>query len=266
MKKNPLERWFEKTRGRGVHKWMHYFDVYHRHFQKYRGRRIKLVEFGVNVGGSAQMWREYFGTRTKMYGVDNDPRCKKWETPWFKIFIGDQADRQFLRKIAKKIGPIDIVIDDGGHYPHQQIATFEEFYPLVKPGGVFLIEDLHTSYIPKYDGGLHRPGTFIEYAKPMIDKLNAYHSREVGFEPDEFTRTTRSMHVYDSVMVFEKDAVPKPYAQRRGTISWEEHAYELDLSPVARLRSAAVAVQERIEKNAKQATAKLPAVVRSQRG
>jgi hypothetical protein len=239
-----------------VHKWVHYFDAYHRHLARYRGRRVTVVEFGVNVGGSAQMWREYLGPRATLYGVDNDRRCKRWQTDWYKVFIGDQADRSFLRRLAKKIGPIDVLIDDGGHYPHQQIATFEELYPLVKPGGVYLIEDLHTSYIPKYDGGLGRPGTFIEYAKPLIDQLNAFHSREPGFQPDDFTRSTRSMHVYDSIIVFEKDVVTKPYAERRGTICWEPGSYELELSPASRARSGALALQERLEEKTRLVGAK----------
>ena len=138
---------------------MHYFDIYHRHLKRFRGRAVKVVEFGVSLGGSAQMWREYFGPRAQLYGIDRDRRCKQWEAPWFQVFIGDQADRAFLHQVAQQIGRVDIVIDDGGHHPDQQIATFEEFYPLIKPGGVFLIEDLHTSYWPKYSGGLNKPGT-----------------------------------------------------------------------------------------------------------
>ena len=141
---NPLETWFEQTQGRQVHKWMHYFDIYHRHLQKFRGQQVTVVEFGVSLGGSAQMWREYFGPRAMLYGVDIEPRCKNWERPWFRVFIGDQADRSFLRRVADEIGPIDVLIEDGGHHPAQQIATFEEFYPKVRPGGVFLIEDLLT--------------------------------------------------------------------------------------------------------------------------
>ena len=92
---NPLEDWFEHTQGRQVHKWMHYFDIYHRHLKRFRGRAVKVVEFGVSLGGSAQMWREYFGPRAQLYGIDRDRRCKQWEAPWFQVFIGDQADRAF---------------------------------------------------------------------------------------------------------------------------------------------------------------------------
>jgi len=98
----------------------------------------------------------------------------------------------------------------------QQITTFEELYPHLTPDGVFLTEDVHTSYWANYGGGYHKPGTFMEYAKGLTDQLNAWHSREDDFAVDEFTRTTRSMHFYDSIVVFERGTVVKPHAEKTG--------------------------------------------------
>lgn len=213
---NPLEKYFRKNRKRRIHKWAHFFDVYHRHFQRFRGKPVVVVEFGVSQGGSLQMWRHYFGRKARIYGVDIDPQCKAFGGRRTKVFIGDQEDRSFLRSIAKEIGPIDVLIDDGGHTMGQQIATFEVMYQHVKPGGVFLIEDLHTSYWGRYGGGYQKPGTFIEYAKNLTDQLNAWHSKTPGFKVNRFTRNTRSMHFYDSIIVFEKEKVPPPHAVKSG--------------------------------------------------
>ena len=213
---NPLEKYFRNNSKRQIHKWIHYFDIYDRHLSRFRGKRIVVLEFGVSHGGSLQMWRHYFGRRARIYGVDIDPRCKNFEGWRTKVFIGDQEDRTFLRSIAEKIGPIDVLIEDGGHMMGQQIATFEEMYPKVKENGVFLIEDLHTSYWTNYGGGYRKPGTFIEYAKALTDQLNAWHSRQPDFAVDDFTRTTRSMHFYDSIVVFEKGRVEKPRAEKTG--------------------------------------------------
>jgi cephalosporin hydroxylase len=213
---NPLEKYFRSNKKRLINKWLHYFDIYHRHFERFRGKPITVVEFGVSQGGSLQMWRSYFGRKARIYGVDIDPRCADLGGRRTKVFIGDQADREFLRSIAAEVGPIDVLIDDGGHRMRQQIATFEELYPHVKEGGVFLVEDMHTSYWKGFGGGYRRPGTFMEYAKGLTDQLNAWHSREDGFEVDEFTRTTKSMHFYDSIVVFEKGAVAKPTAEKTG--------------------------------------------------
>jgi 23S rRNA U2552 (ribose-2'-O)-methylase RlmE/FtsJ len=213
---NPLEHYFRNNDKRLIHKWLHYFDIYHRHFERFRGTKPVVLEFGVSQGGSLEMWRDYFGRGATIHGVDVNPRCKQLETRRTKIFIGDQEDRKFLRSVAAETGQVDVVIDDGGHQFAQQINTFEEIYPRMSENGVFLVEDLHTSYWPKYGGGLRKPGTFIEYAKDLSDQLNAWHSRQPDFTVDEFTRTTRSMHLYDSIIVFERGHVPKPRHERVG--------------------------------------------------
>lgn len=169
------------------------------------------------------MWKKYFGRKAKIIGVDIDPRCKSLKEDQITIRIGDQEDRVFLKKLVKEIGPIDVVIEDGGHTMGQQIATFEEIYPHVKEGGVFLIEDLHTSYWHEYGGGYRKAGTFIEYAKALVDKLHAWHSRDSeSFTVDDFTTSTKSMHFYDSIIVFEKGKVVQPSHRKTGKPSFEE--------------------------------------------
>ena len=110
---NPLEEYFVRNNARLIHKWAHYFEIYHRHFYSFRGRQITLMEFGVYRGGSLQMWKHYFGGRARIVGVDIDPACKEFEEPQIEIHIGDQADNDFLRQLRQKIGPVDILIDDG---------------------------------------------------------------------------------------------------------------------------------------------------------
>lgn len=213
---NPLKRYFFGNRGNLIHKWLHYFDIYDRHFDKYRKKRITLLEFGVSHGGSLQMWKKYFGRKARIVGVDINPQCQKLVEKQIEIFIGSQEDKDFLRRLMKKIGKVDIVIDDGGHTMTQQLTTFEEVYPYVREGGTYLVEDLHTSYWSEFGGGLQNKGTFIEKSKELIDQLNAWHSRTKGLKVDEFTRTTASMHFYDSIVVFEKEKKSEPYHKQIG--------------------------------------------------
>jgi hypothetical protein len=215
---NDLEAFFRaNTDGRLIHKWTHYFEIYERHFARFRGQAIHLVEFGVSQGGSLQMWRHYFGAAAQLYGVDINPNCQQFEEPGVRIFIGDQADRSFLRDLAQKLPPIDILIDDGGHTMEQQIATFEELFPKVSPNGVYLCEDLHTSYWHRWGGGYRRPGSFIEYSKNWIDDLHAWHSRQPRrFKVTDFTRSAHSLHYYDSVLVVEKRPMQPPTNERTG--------------------------------------------------
>lgn len=200
---------------------MHYFDVYERHLSKYRGKEIVMVEIGIYQGGSLQMWKEYFGDKAKIYGIDIDPRCKELEEENIEIFIGSQADRKFIRDLKSKIPKIDILLDDGGHTMRQQIVTYEELFSHVKTDGVYLCEDLHTSYWLAWGGGYRRRGTFIEYSKRFIDQLNAYHSRQWMFKPNEFTKNAGSIHYYDSMLVVEKKDVTPPTKQTTGTPSFE---------------------------------------------
>lgn len=226
LRKNPLQAFFEKNKDRLIHKWLHYFDIYDRHFEHFRGKKITVIEFGVYHGGSLLMWKKYFGKKARIIGVDINPECKKFAEKNVEIYIGDQEDRRFLQKLMKKIGKVDVVIEDGGHTMKQQIHTFEEVYPFVSPNGVFLIEDLHTSYWANYDGGYRKSGTFIEYAKDHVDELNAWHSHdEESFKVTDFTKSTRSMHFYDSIAVFEKGDIAEPEHKMTGEPTINEDVY-----------------------------------------
>lgn len=214
---NDLEAFFNQNAGRLIHKWKHYFEIYDRHFSQFRGLPVNILEFGVSQGGSLQMWKHYFGTAANIFGVDINPNCKQFEEDGVKIFIGDQADRAFLRSLARVLPTIDVLIDDGGHTMRQQITTFEELFAHVAPRGVYLCEDLHTSYWREWGGGYKRRGSFIEHGKRLIDDLHAWHSHEPRrFAVSEFTRSAHSLHFYDSVLVIEKRPMEPPTHERKG--------------------------------------------------
>ncbi|MEA3347471.1 MAG: class I SAM-dependent methyltransferase [Pseudomonadota bacterium] len=213
---NDLEKYFTSNTERLIHKWKHYFEIYDRHFSRFRGTDVHVVEFGVSQGGSLQMWKEYFGPNCKIFGVDINPHCKTLEEDRIEIYIGDQEDRKFLKTLAKDILRIDILIDDGGHTMKQQINTFEELFRHIDKNGVYLSEDLHTSYWPDWGGGYRRHGTFIEYSKQFIDYINAWHSKTSRLSVTEFTKSVHSLHYYVSILVIEKRAIDKPCHLKTG--------------------------------------------------
>jgi hypothetical protein len=219
---NDLEKYFRENNKNLVTKWIHYFDVYDNHFKRFRNKPVVVVEIGVFQGGSLKMWKNYFGKDAQIFGIDIDPRCKDFEEENIKIFIGSQADRGFLRDILKQIPKIDVLIDDGGHMMNQQIITFEEMFDHVKEDGVYLCEDLHTSYWLNYGGGHKRMGTFIEYSKDFIDQLNAHHSEESSLKVNSFTESVNSIHYYDSMVVIEKKKRGAPYYESTGDYQFHD--------------------------------------------
>jgi len=165
------------------------------------------------------MWENYFGSKCKFIGLDINPRCKSLEER-IQIVIGDQTNRFFLRQLIKEHGPFDIVLDDGGHTMQQQIISFEELFPAVKENGIYLVEDLHTSYWKEYGGGYLNKSSFIEYSKNLIDFLNAWHSRDNKLQVNNFTRSANSLHFYDSILVIEKQPRDHPKDSMTGNKSF----------------------------------------------
>ena len=203
-------------KGNVIHKWIHYFDIYEKHFSPFLGKKIKILEIGVWQGGSLKMWKEYFGKDAQIIGVDRDPQCKKFEEEQIRIYAGDQADVQFLQTLIKSEAPFDIIIDDGGHNMHQQITSFKELYRSLNNGGIYLCEDTHTSYMRDYSGGYKKSDTFIEYTKTLIDRLMGFWIDLPEFKNDEFTRNTNAIHIYDSIVIFEKQYRKDPEAKQIG--------------------------------------------------
>lgn len=219
--KNDLQAYFDNNPGRLIHKWSNYFDIYERHLAPYRGQEVHMIEIGVYQGGSLQMWKDYLGPKAHIYGVDISPHARAFEEDRVKISIGDQSNVDFLASLRQQIPRVDILLDDGGHSMKQQITTFQELYHHVAPDGVYLCEDLHTSYWASHGGGLHKPDTFIEFSKQLIDQLSAWHTRTPEeFEVDDFTLSTQSMHFYDSMLVIEKRPMQPPVDRKTGKPSF----------------------------------------------
>ena len=218
--KSDLEKYFRNNDSRLIHKWNHYFDIYERHFSKFRNKEVVILEIGVSQGGSLQMWKEYFGDKATIIGIDINPSCKELEEENIKIFIGSQSDRKFLRQVKNSIPKIDILIDDGGHTMKQQIVSYEELFSHIKDDGTYLCEDLHTSYWLKWGGGYKRRRSFIEYSKNFIDYLNAFHSEQKSLKVNSFTKSVDSIHYYDSIIVIEKRKIEAPFHEKTGSESF----------------------------------------------
>jgi len=228
MKSNALKDIFHNHTGNLIHKWDHYFDIYEKYFSRYKGQKVNILEIGINHGGSLQLWKKYFGDKVHVYAIDFNPECKKLEEENTTIFIGSQSDRQFLRETLLRLPELDIILDDGGHVMIQQKVSFEELYMKLKEGGVYMVEDTHTSYWSEFGGGLKNRNSFIEYAKNLIDSLYDGHIKnQKNLLVNEISRHINSISFYDSIVVFEKQKRQTPFHERRGHETIREYDYKL---------------------------------------
>jgi len=203
MTSGVLHKYFLSNTGRCIHKCGHYFDIYERHLSRFVGKQVTMLEIGVGLGGSLQMWKSYFGKNSKIIGLDIRPETKKFEEEQIEIFIGSQDDPKVIEWILTEYPYIDIVLDDGSHKMHDMVKSFELLYDRISPFGVYIVEDTHTCYWDIYEGGLKRKGSFIEFTKDAIDRLNAMHTK--GEIPvDKFTKYTDSITCYTSSVVFDR--------------------------------------------------------------
>ena len=120
-----------------------------------------------------------------------------------KIFVADQGKTLSLRQALSQMPKFDIVIDDGSHRPKDQKITFRETFKQVNEGGIYAIEDLHTSYRENYGGGYLNKDSFVEYLKSMIDSL---HREEYGVESCEEFNGIFSLNFYPGLAIIEKRA------------------------------------------------------------
>ena len=212
FKKNLSYKAFSKSKFKSI-KHSTYFEVYDKLFSKYRNKKITFVEIGILGGGSLFMWRNFFGPKARIIGIDLNPGAKKWTKYGFEIFIGDQSDVNFWKTFKKKVGKIDIILDDGGHKYVDQITSIECILSNIKHGGLIVVEDTHTSYM---DGFGNKKYSLINYIKNKIDKIN-HKSHKLKNENSK--DNIWSIKVYESIVAIfiknnEKQTISAPITNK----------------------------------------------------
>ena len=156
------------------------------------------------------MWRRYFGKQAKIFGIDIDRECKQFDGISGVVRIGSQTDREFLEKVVDEMGgEVDIVLDDGSHNMNDIKATLETLFPRLSRNGVYMIEDLHTSYWKKFGGGYLARRNFFNHVRSLIDDLHRwYHTFPV--KHPQISDYCSAIHVHDSICVFERGPVERP--------------------------------------------------------
>lgn len=199
-------------------KWGYHFYAthYERHFRTYRKRPITLLEIGIGGyedprvgGGSLRMWRSFF-PKGRIAGIDIYDK-KLHEEARIRTFQGSQVDPDFLNAVIHTIGAPDIIIDDGSHLNEHVIESFRLLFPQLAEGGLYVVEDTHTSYLES-KGGNHRDlndsKTSMGYLKQLVDSVNA---QEVeGRNPQLGDGEIIGIHFYHSLVIIEKGVNQEP--------------------------------------------------------
>jgi len=237
-------QYFKNLKGNVSDKWISYFEIYDIYFSKFKNKKISLLEVGVQNGGSLEGWADFFKNASVIVGSDVDLRCKqlKFKDKRIKLIIGDINKNDTRKTIIDLAKGFDIIIDDGSHKSFDVNSTFLYFYPYLKPGGVYLIEDLHCSYWKNFGGGLLENQSSIAFLKLFIDILNfeswgmafkKFSSLKFGYAGTKKSisiktfRDIESIHFHNSICVIKKGFSPNSIGER--TISGKKALVYPDL-------------------------------------
>ena len=198
---SEIQKLFNKSELRSS-KYKKYFSNYDEILSRFKDKDIKIIEIGVQDGGSLKIWQEYFGQNSKIFGIDLNPQCKRIEKGNIKIFIGSQSSKTFWTKLFDQIGKVDLIIDDGGHTNAQQIITAVNCIPNIKDGGMLITEDVHSSYLRRF--GNPSKYSFINFIKKTIDDINSLYPKlkKFNFSLNQFIYSIQN---FESMVVFYID-------------------------------------------------------------
>lgn len=209
--KNLTEIWINHDHPHRLHKWLEYAEHFMNHLPKPEnidpGSPFRLLEIGVQSGGSVVAWKRYYGEASVVVGIDIDERCQRSHDPEGGIYveIGSQLNATFLQYVCDKHGPFDVIVDDGGHTDEMITTSLYSLFPrdrCLKRGGVYAIEDVHTMVMKDY---MKSPSEVTERIVGRVYRsMHRYWSRAPMQEDLVFMRRVVAMHLYDSLIFLHK--------------------------------------------------------------
>lgn len=188
-----------------------YTEIYAKYLSPLRDAPIKFLEIGIYKACSVKMWEEYL-KKAELHFMDITFDNAEYFSDRSHYHLCNQESAPELISLIEKIGGnFDIILDDGGHTMNQQSTSFKVLFPHVKSGGMYIIEDLHTSYWqPHFGGG--GPNSMVNFLKSLVDEVNyvgattakASHLNIDTSGLSSYQKNIESIHFYDSIAIIIK--------------------------------------------------------------
>ena len=176
-KKPNLRQLFAAHSGKVSDKWDIYISEYDRLFQPYRDKPVRLLEIGIQNGGSLEVWSKYFAKAKKIVGSDIDPACVQltFDDPRIAVVVADANTDNAEQHILAESTGFDLIIDNGSHLSADIVRSFARYFAHLNDGGLYIAEDLHCSYWQEFQGGIFQPYSSIAFFKLLADTINHEH-------------------------------------------------------------------------------------------
>jgi Glycosyltransferase WbsX/Domain of unknown function (DUF4214) len=176
-KKPSLRDLFAAHTGKVSDKWDIYISEYDRLFQPYRDQPVRLLEIGIQNGGSLEVWNKYFAKAKQIVGADIDPACEQltFDDPKIAVVVADANTDDAEQRILAESNGFDLIIDDGSHQSGDIVRSFARYFKHLADGGLYIAEDLHCSYWQDFEGGIFQPYSSIAFFKRLADTVNYEH-------------------------------------------------------------------------------------------
>ena len=181
-----------------------FIQIYEKYFFDFKDKELNLLEIGIDKGDSLRIWRDYF-TNAKICGLDIEK--KEFKINGVEFFTGNQSDTSFLKSITNKYKNFDIIIDDGSHISKDVISSFNYLYPFLNDNGLYIIEDLQTSYFPRYGGSrinLNKKRSSMNFIKSLTDSINYEKNNKPFFKKNKFDGLIKSINFHQNIAFIYK--------------------------------------------------------------
>lgn len=185
-------------KGPSMHNYTRQYDPL---LRPWRNEPVRILEIGVQRGGSLRAMREAFANAQTVVGIDINPTCKSQANAKKDVHveIGNATDSCFLQDVVNKHGPFDIILDDGSHKNNDIITTFELLLPHLKNEGIYIVEDTLCYKFPQYvdDSKPHHLAYFWELTtylnQSCYDSTRGKRNHSFCTDPFKIQKTARNL-------------------------------------------------------------------------